>query len=72
MVSFFCPNRRRHTRSSTVSWARRCVEETDGELIEAETAKLLGFAVGQLSDGWGEGFEPVAYTHLTLPTIYSV
>jgi len=33
------------------------VAEVYGELIEAETAKLLGFAVGQLSDGWGEGFE---------------
>ena len=26
--SCFFSSRRRHTRSSTVSWARRCVEET--------------------------------------------
>ena len=26
---FFFASRRQHTRSSTVSWARRCVEETD-------------------------------------------
>jgi hypothetical protein len=33
------------------------VAEVYGELTEAETAKLLDFAVGQMSDGWGEGFE---------------
>lgn len=33
------------------------VAEAYGELTEAETAKLLDFAVGQMSDGWGEGFE---------------
>lgn len=33
------------------------VAEVYGELTEAETDKLLDFAVGQMSDGWGEGFE---------------
>ncbi|MEW6276048.1 MAG: hypothetical protein AB1556_13190 [Bacillota bacterium] len=33
------------------------VAEVYGELTEAETAKLLEFAVRQMSDGWGEGFE---------------
>jgi hypothetical protein len=33
------------------------VAEFYGELTKAETAKLLEFAAGQMSDGWGEGFE---------------
>jgi hypothetical protein len=33
------------------------VAEVYGELTEAETDKLLDFAVGQMFDGWGEGFE---------------
>lgn len=33
------------------------VAEVYGELTEVETAKLLDFITGQLSDGWGEGFE---------------
>ena len=33
------------------------VAEVYGELTEAETAKLLDFITGQLSDGWSEGFE---------------
>jgi len=33
------------------------IAEVYGELTEVETAKLLDFIIGQLSDGWGEGFE---------------
>ena len=33
------------------------VAEVYGELTKAETAKLLDYITGQLSDGWGEGFE---------------
>lgn len=33
------------------------VAEVYGELTETETAELTDFAAGQMSDGWGEGFE---------------
>lgn len=33
------------------------VAEVYGELTEAETTELTDFASGQMSDGWGEGFE---------------
>ena len=40
---------------------------------EYATIPLLIHATKQILDQWGEdGWEPVSYTHLTLPTIYSV
>eukprot|EP00831_Metopus_contortus_P082632 TRINITY_DN897_c0_g2_i5.p2 TRINITY_DN897_c0_g2~~TRINITY_DN897_c0_g2_i5.p2 ORF type:complete len:126 (-),score=46.06 TRINITY_DN897_c0_g2_i5:15-392(-) len=55
---FFFSSRRRHTRCREVSWARRCVQETG---INAEYMGRVFFS-----------FQPVSYTHLTLPTILLV
>ncbi len=44
VAGFFFSSRRRHTRSSTVSWARRCVEEsgvTEANADENEIADML-------------------------------
>eukprot|EP00831_Metopus_contortus_P016641 TRINITY_DN17015_c0_g1_i7.p2 TRINITY_DN17015_c0_g1~~TRINITY_DN17015_c0_g1_i7.p2 ORF type:complete len:158 (+),score=65.21 TRINITY_DN17015_c0_g1_i7:94-567(+) len=56
---FFFSSRRRHTRCREVSWARRCVQET----------ALLEFTIRTSRDA---RFQPVSYTHLTLPTILLV
>ena len=73
---FFFSSRRRHTRSSTVSWARdvykrqdECIILLSGSLRAAQTeyfdniTKLIEFQ---------DHLAAVSYTHLTLPTIYSV
>eukprot|EP00831_Metopus_contortus_P014359 TRINITY_DN15944_c0_g1_i1.p3 TRINITY_DN15944_c0_g1~~TRINITY_DN15944_c0_g1_i1.p3 ORF type:complete len:100 (-),score=33.71 TRINITY_DN15944_c0_g1_i1:188-487(-) len=38
---FFFSSRRRHTRCREVSWARRCVQETDAEYMGAQTLTRL-------------------------------
>eukprot|EP00831_Metopus_contortus_P026875 TRINITY_DN22747_c0_g1_i3.p3 TRINITY_DN22747_c0_g1~~TRINITY_DN22747_c0_g1_i3.p3 ORF type:complete len:104 (-),score=39.16 TRINITY_DN22747_c0_g1_i3:54-365(-) len=57
---FFFSSRRRHTRCREVSWARRCVQETD---ITPNSNKHQ--SQHQIT-------YPVSYTHLTLPTILLV
>ena len=61
--------------SSTVSWARRCVEETGFALSarELRAAADLGREVEtqMYTDGLAV-FAAVSYTHLTLPTTYPV
>src|SRR5450756_1622231 len=37
-----------------------------------EVERQAAVALGDVADGDAGGFEPVSYTHLTLPTIYSV
>ena len=77
VVFVFFSSRRRHTRCSGVSWARKmCIRDrnksNDGFFIAEEDLKLRGpgdlFGIRQSGD-----LEfTVSYTHLTLPTIYSV
>eukprot|EP00825_Cyclidium_porcatum_P051240 TRINITY_DN9369_c0_g1_i2.p2 TRINITY_DN9369_c0_g1~~TRINITY_DN9369_c0_g1_i2.p2 ORF type:complete len:114 (-),score=32.95 TRINITY_DN9369_c0_g1_i2:295-636(-) len=38
---FFFSSRRRHTRSCLVSWARRCVQETENTLTPSNSEKNL-------------------------------
>ncbi len=84
---FFFSCRRRHTRCSGVSWARRCVREARGN-TEARGAGLGGIEKGGAAEGAtrrntkaeGAGLDGIvkggaavaSYTHLTLPTIYPV
>eukprot|EP00831_Metopus_contortus_P038083 TRINITY_DN29985_c0_g1_i2.p3 TRINITY_DN29985_c0_g1~~TRINITY_DN29985_c0_g1_i2.p3 ORF type:complete len:108 (+),score=49.96 TRINITY_DN29985_c0_g1_i2:47-370(+) len=76
---FFFSSRRRHTRCREVSWARRCVQETDAEYMgrvdknkfyqKANIILRLPFKVDLKSE---KQPKPVSYTHLTLPTILLV
>ena len=42
------------------------------EPLSGEHADALAAAVGDLHELWYQDHIPVSYTHLTLPTIYSV
>ena len=66
-------------KSALAPWRR--LMSLGGALVIADTVPAIGFAaglalaVGALPQGLAEavpGLIPVSYTHLTLPTIYSV
>ena len=90
LKGFFFSGRRRHTRSSTVSWlgdvykrqsenvTRQSVKAIEGLAGQADLLKNVSEnLVNQIAsvtnrfDSQGQTI-PVSYTHLTLPTIYSV
>eukprot|EP00831_Metopus_contortus_P082080 TRINITY_DN8792_c0_g1_i9.p2 TRINITY_DN8792_c0_g1~~TRINITY_DN8792_c0_g1_i9.p2 ORF type:complete len:122 (-),score=42.10 TRINITY_DN8792_c0_g1_i9:13-378(-) len=62
---FFFSSRRRHTRCREVSWARRCVQETEVNF----SVQALPLS---LATTYGISVDSVSYTHLTLPTILLV
>eukprot|EP00831_Metopus_contortus_P021571 TRINITY_DN19672_c0_g1_i1.p3 TRINITY_DN19672_c0_g1~~TRINITY_DN19672_c0_g1_i1.p3 ORF type:complete len:119 (+),score=39.00 TRINITY_DN19672_c0_g1_i1:1-357(+) len=47
---FFFSSRRRHTRCREVSWARRCVQETDRMQITFFEKKLLNFGLDSFAE----------------------
>ena len=54
---------------------RYTTEQIIGLLREAEVRLGQGQAIGTICRGFGiseQSYYPVSYTHLTLPTIYSV
>ena len=53
-----------------VSWLTR--EETATLLVKDLVVWSLGSTVFEMRGGINRSGEPVSYTHLTLPTIYSV
>eukprot|EP00831_Metopus_contortus_P016381 TRINITY_DN16866_c0_g1_i1.p2 TRINITY_DN16866_c0_g1~~TRINITY_DN16866_c0_g1_i1.p2 ORF type:complete len:101 (+),score=54.24 TRINITY_DN16866_c0_g1_i1:41-343(+) len=78
---FFFSSRRRHTRCREVSWARRCVQETDitYKVVPKKnaTAMLKRFITDNHPTDAGIVYrlsrkKAVSYTHLTLPTILLV
>ena len=51
----------------------KVVKTTKAQQAEGnEKNKALDAAIAQITDNFGKGSVTVSYTHLTLPTIYSV
>eukprot|EP00831_Metopus_contortus_P032533 TRINITY_DN26252_c0_g1_i2.p4 TRINITY_DN26252_c0_g1~~TRINITY_DN26252_c0_g1_i2.p4 ORF type:complete len:131 (-),score=36.39 TRINITY_DN26252_c0_g1_i2:16-408(-) len=85
MCFFFFSSRRRHTRCREVSWARRCVQETDLKqlrilMIQKKEQMMPQSRLRKMVMIWSlevKGIKilqgmAVSYTHLTLPTILLV
>eukprot|EP01016_Furgasonia_blochmanni_P003058 TRINITY_DN1119_c0_g1_i1.p1 TRINITY_DN1119_c0_g1~~TRINITY_DN1119_c0_g1_i1.p1 ORF type:complete len:406 (-),score=89.66 TRINITY_DN1119_c0_g1_i1:164-1381(-) len=73
---FFFSSRRRHTRQESVSWARRCVQETDAEYMGLHLGKKQSSVQAELShlhlvyvQGGTLGHGDTFSTNINLPTI---
>eukprot|EP01016_Furgasonia_blochmanni_P042298 TRINITY_DN5602_c0_g1_i1.p1 TRINITY_DN5602_c0_g1~~TRINITY_DN5602_c0_g1_i1.p1 ORF type:complete len:159 (-),score=37.09 TRINITY_DN5602_c0_g1_i1:161-637(-) len=51
LVFFFFSSRRRHTRSCLVSWARRCVQETDIESLRRMIKRIKDCKIDSAYNG---------------------